>query len=628
MSVLCVENLSKTFTIHNLGGKQIHGFRNVSFQVQEGGSLALFGPSGIGKSSVLKCIYRTYLSSSGRVLYRSQQYGEVDLTKLLEYEMLQLRTHEIGYVTQFLKVLPRVSAVDVVAEPLTVKGMPKDEARNAARAMLERLNIPKTHLDAYPFTFSGGEQQRVNIARAIIGKPRLLLLDEPTASLDTGSINIVIELLNELRAQGTSMVMIFHDPAILRALAETLYPMEKSTTSSVFVHTKSEAHSPTRDWLIEHGRVVTRDGIREDSDILIRNGRIVDIGSALPPSDVPHLDASGLLVMPGFVDLHSDAIEKEIQPRPGGRIPMEIAIMELDKRLAACGVTTMYHCLAFVRSLKNELRTAPMAKKIANIIHQMHNQLGIRNRIHARFEMLNTDYVTLLEELIQERVIQLFSIMDHTPGQGQFTSLDDFKAYYNAVHEVSDEELNQIIEHRITARSNFDDSHLRHLATLCRQYGIAMASHDDDIPEKVRWAHDMGVQISEFPVTLDAARTATELGMHVLMGAPNILRGQSLTSNLSGREAIQAGYCDLIGSDHSPSNILHSVFTLYQLKMGEFHELVNMVSYNPAKAVGLEDQIGSIAAGLAADLVVVDDAGQVPRVLHTFVDGKRVFSAS
>jgi alpha-D-ribose 1-methylphosphonate 5-triphosphate diphosphatase len=523
-------------------------------------------------------------------------------------------------------VLPRVSAVDVVAEPLTTKGMPKDKAREAAHTLLERLNIPKTHFDAYPVTFSGGEQQRVNIARAVIGKPRLLLLDEPTASLDTDSINIVIELLNELRAQGTSMVMIFHDPAILRALADTLYPMEKAATSSVLIHKKHESHSPKQDWLIKNGRVVTRDGIQENTDILIQNGRIMNIGSDLPPCDVPRIDASGLLVMPGFIDLHSDAIEKEIQPRPGGRIPVEIALVELDKRLASCGITTMYHCLAFLRSLKNELRTAPMAKSIANVIHQMRHQLSIHNRIHARFEILHTDYVTLLEALIQEKVIHLFSLMDHTPGQGQFTSLDDFKSYYNVVHEVSDEELNQIIDDRIRARRNFDDGHLRHLTALCREQGIPMASHDDDIPQKVRWAHDMGVQISEFPVTLAAAKTATELGMHVLMGAPNILRGKSLTNNLSGRDAITHGYCDLIASDHSPSNILHSVFILYDLQMGDLHKLVNMVSYNPAKAAGLENQTGSIAPGLAADLVLVDDSGPVPRIVKTFVDGKQVFS--
>jgi alpha-D-ribose 1-methylphosphonate 5-triphosphate diphosphatase len=256
----------------------------------------------------------------------------------------------------------------------------------------------------------------------------------------------------------------------------------------------------------------------------------------------------------------------------------------------------------------------------------MAGHLSIHNKVHARFEMLHADFVPLLEELIHEKKIHLFSIMDHTPGQGQFTSLENFKTYYAFAHKVSGEDLNKLIEDRIQARSNFDDTHIQYLTKLCREHGISMSSHDDDIPEKVRWAYDMGIQISEFPVTLAAAKTATELGMHVLMGAPNILRGKSLTSNLSGRDAITHGYCDLIASDHSPSNILHSVFMLYHLQMGELHELVNMVSYNPAKAVGLENQTGSIALGLAADLVLVDDSGPVPRIIKTFVDGKQVFS--
>ncbi|MBU2512779.1 ATP-binding cassette domain-containing protein [bacterium] len=229
MNVLSVENLSKTFTIHSLAGKQINGFRDVSFKVAEGESLALSGPSGTGKSSVLKCIYGTYLASTGVASYYSQRYGKVDLTRLSEYERIQLRLDEIGYVTQFLKIMPRVSTVDTVAEPLIRKGVSREKARKSARTILERLNIPCTHLDAFPVTFSGGEQQRVNIARAIIGKPYLLLLDEPTASLDEGSINIVIELLNEIRTQGTSMIMILHDKTILSALAETIYPMKRAT---------------------------------------------------------------------------------------------------------------------------------------------------------------------------------------------------------------------------------------------------------------------------------------------------------------------------------------------------------------------------------------------------------------
>ncbi len=221
--MLTVTDLSKHFTIHNLDGKRIVGFEPVSFTVKKGASLALSGPSGTGKSSILKCLYRTYLPSSGSIGYDSCRFGKVDLATLSEPEMIQLRQREIGYVTQFLRVLPRVTAVNIVAEPLIRSGMESSQARDEATALLRRLRIPEELLGAYPATFSGGEQQRVNIAQGIISRPRLLLLDEPTASLDRGSIDIVIELLQELQAKGTTMVMIFHDQDIMRALADSIH---------------------------------------------------------------------------------------------------------------------------------------------------------------------------------------------------------------------------------------------------------------------------------------------------------------------------------------------------------------------------------------------------------------------
>jgi len=218
--MLTVQNLSKTFTIHQLDGKRIEGVSPVSFSVSEGGSLALSGPSGTGKSSILKCLYRTYLPTTGTIEYESEAAGTLDLARLPEHAMVHLRHAEIGYVTQFLRVIPRVAATGVVAEPLLRRGVPEAEALEQAATLLRRLRIPEELLDAYPVTFSGGEQQRVNIARAMIARPRLLLLDEPTASLDKASISIVIDLLRELQAQGTTMVMIFHDPDIMHALAD------------------------------------------------------------------------------------------------------------------------------------------------------------------------------------------------------------------------------------------------------------------------------------------------------------------------------------------------------------------------------------------------------------------------
>jgi alpha-D-ribose 1-methylphosphonate 5-triphosphate synthase subunit PhnL len=223
--MLVVDQLAKRFVMHILDEKRIEALCDVSFHVEAGQGLGVAGPSGAGKSSVLKCIYRTYLPTSGSIRFLSRSLGEVDLASADEHTVLQLRDQEIGYVSQFLEVLPRVPAVDVVAEPLIEAGIEPQEARDRARDLLARLRIPVRLFDAYPVTFSGGEQQRVNIARAVIGAPRLLLLDEPTASLDPKSQDIVVELLGEMRAGGSALVAVLHDHSLMRRVTDEIYTM-------------------------------------------------------------------------------------------------------------------------------------------------------------------------------------------------------------------------------------------------------------------------------------------------------------------------------------------------------------------------------------------------------------------
>jgi alpha-D-ribose 1-methylphosphonate 5-triphosphate synthase subunit PhnL len=230
--MLTVENLEKRFVSRILNDKEITGFSPVSFHVSAGTALGISGPSGYGKSSVLKCIYRTYQASAGRIIYDSELFGPVDLTTLKENAVLLLRRREVGYVTQFLSVLPRVPAMDVVAEPLVDAGTPRSQARVCARNLLQRLKIDPPLFDAFPSTFSGGEKQRVNLARAIIRPPRLLLLDEPTASLDQDAMQVVLDLLSEIKAKGTTMIAIFHDRSIMDRLMDAIYPMPDKESCS------------------------------------------------------------------------------------------------------------------------------------------------------------------------------------------------------------------------------------------------------------------------------------------------------------------------------------------------------------------------------------------------------------
>jgi alpha-D-ribose 1-methylphosphonate 5-triphosphate synthase subunit PhnL len=223
--MLSVKNLAKHFTIHIRGGAVIPGFAGISFDASAGSLLAITGPSGTGKSSLLKCVYRTYLPTAGEMLYTARDGSRIDLAATDDWEILRLRRAEIGYVSQFFHVMPRVSALETLIEPLTSRGVGREEALDRARSLLSRAGIGEALWDMCPATFSGGEKQRLNILRAIIAKPRLLLLDEPTASLDRGHKNRIMEMILGLKAEGAAMVGVFHDRDALLALSDGRYDL-------------------------------------------------------------------------------------------------------------------------------------------------------------------------------------------------------------------------------------------------------------------------------------------------------------------------------------------------------------------------------------------------------------------
>lgn len=229
---LRIAGLTKEFTLHVLGGKRVPAFADVSFAVPRGALTAIVGPSGSGKSSLLKCIYRTYVATAGQV-YLATARGEMNLVTADDHTVLALRKREIGYVSQFLKPPPRITALDVVARPLVERGVPVVKARDEAAALLARLSLPRDLFDAYPTLFSGGEQQRVNIARALIARANLLLLDEPTSALDQANLRVVVELVREARAAGVTMLGIFHDPAVVAALADQVVTMRDGTVRKI-----------------------------------------------------------------------------------------------------------------------------------------------------------------------------------------------------------------------------------------------------------------------------------------------------------------------------------------------------------------------------------------------------------
>jgi alpha-D-ribose 1-methylphosphonate 5-triphosphate synthase subunit PhnL len=240
-----VINLSKHFIMHILGKKEITPFQNISFTIDRGKFLGISGKSGSGKSSLMKCIYRNYDASSGDIFLYDKNGGKINLTQISDIEMLDIRTKRMGYVSQFFQAIPRVTTMKVVIEPLIDRGWEQEKAIQRAEGLFQLFDIPKNLWDAFPSTFSGGEKQRINLMRTLIDCPEILLLDEPTASLDHYNREIILNILRELKKQNITMIGILHNPDELELLSDeilTLDRPEEYRLTGAFQNSKPNQH--------------------------------------------------------------------------------------------------------------------------------------------------------------------------------------------------------------------------------------------------------------------------------------------------------------------------------------------------------------------------------------------------
>lgn len=369
-------------------------------------------------------------------------------------------------------------------------------------------------------------------------------------------------------------------------------------------------------------RLVLPNQVIDNAYLEVEHGRISAIGQGVRSSAIKTLDLSGCTLMPGIIDLHSDGLEKFIQPRPSSSFPHDIAILEFDKMLAACGITTMFHCVALMDAEFGS-RTIAGSSRIIDELSELSDKLLINTRIHARYDLPSPESLPTLIEKIEAGKIHLISLMDHTPGQGQFRNIETLIEKNHA--EDPEKGRREIMARIESARGKIREEDVQRLLQACREHGIPTATHDDESVEKVHYGYEHGVRLNEFPVNFEAAEEAQKLGQLICLGAPNALRGLSHSGNLSVREAISRDLCDILCSDYAPMSLLHSVFLLEKLGITNLPQAVRLVTLNAAEATGIAAETGSLEIGKAADLLVVDHSAGTPRTKATFVSGQMVY---
>ncbi|WP_186393523.1 MULTISPECIES: alpha-D-ribose 1-methylphosphonate 5-triphosphate diphosphatase [unclassified Pannonibacter] len=378
-------------------------------------------------------------------------------------------------------------------------------------------------------------------------------------------------------------------------------------------------------WLSDF-RIVTPNEVIEHGSLRIEDGCIAELRDT--PVAGAELEGNGLLLLPGFVDMHGDMVEREVEPRPNVPMPLELGLRDLDRRLAGSGFTTAYAALSFSpMSTYGHLRSYEHTSAVIRKLKAMRHMLNVDHRVHARFEITFPKALSVIEELITEGTVDLISLTDHTPGQGQYRDIERHVQKMARERGLSREEAAEAIARRIEERTQPASvlaETLEAISSLCRAHGVALASHDDDTTDKVELMHGLGVVISEFPVTLEAAAEARRRGLATAMGAPNALRGQSYSGNLSAREAHAAGLLDMLASDYHPSAMLPALLELAGTDRDGLPGAVRLATLNPAKALGLDDR-GCIEAGRLANLVIADDTG-IGHVRATLRQGRFIYS--
>jgi alpha-D-ribose 1-methylphosphonate 5-triphosphate diphosphatase len=371
---------------------------------------------------------------------------------------------------------------------------------------------------------------------------------------------------------------------------------------------------------VEGGRALLGDDIVETS-LRLAGREIVAVGTD-NGHGAPGLDAGGLLVLPGIVDLHGDAFERQMMPRPGVDFPIDVALVDSDRQAISNGITTVFHGTTW--SWEPGLRSAENARKLLDAIEQLRPQLAADTRFHLRQETYNLDAEGEIIDWLSEGRVDLFAFNDHMDSTVASLTKPLKRSRMVERTGLSHEAFDRLVQ-SVVCRSHEVPASITRLAQAARAVGVRMLSHDDSSPAMRQSYRALGVTIAEFPVNEETARDAAAASDFIVFGAPNVVRGGSHTGWTSASDMIAKGLCSVLASDYYYPAPLLAAFRLAADGVRPLAEAWQLISSAPARAAGLADR-GMLAAGQRADILLVDDSMPLrPRVVAVVAAGRLVY---
>lgn len=368
--------------------------------------------------------------------------------------------------------------------------------------------------------------------------------------------------------------------------------------------------------------VLTPTGWIQNATVLVEDSKFTQIDQTSKPSGFVSIDITGLQMLPGIVDIHGDAFERMICPRPGVNFPLEIAITENDRTLLAAGITTFYYSIT--DSFEPGLRSRDTARQLVDTILNEHFHLNVESRIHIRHEQSNVDKHDELCSWLENGKVHLLSLNNHLPSSIDDETLVRYTKGLKQRSKLSEVEIRSIIATAIDCQDE-GLQQIEHLVEQAHQLQIPVASHDDESEADVALSAKRQVAIAEFPASIALAAQSQNYGAAVLMGAPNLIRGGSHVGYMSVAAAAEAKVLDCLCSDYHYPSLFHAPFKMAEMGLISFEESWKLVSTHPAKAAGIADRKGAIALGLEADFLLVKPGCAVPSaIVAVYIKGQEV----